>query len=191
MTPWNRLVSRTKPSIPMSEAQPATVSVTPIVVKSAWTSGSVCPMKAFTSNWLKSLCSRLKTSKFTLTEGVTLTVDPRTIGQVNEQGERVILELLDLYPTVLEWLLGDAHRRNVPVIVSKQSGAAEVLEHALKVDFWNVEEIASRILSVLRDPMLAEELAQDSLVAALEQCPKVVRDRTVIGGRACERLGGE
>ena len=54
----------------------------------------------------------------------------------------------------------EAAGRNVPVIVSKQSGAAEVLEHALKVDFWNVEELASRIISVLRDPMLAAELAE-------------------------------
>jgi glycosyltransferase involved in cell wall biosynthesis len=53
----------------------------------------------------------------------------------------------------------EAAGRDVPVIVSKQSGAAEVLEHALKVDFWDVEETASKILSVLRDPTLAKEMA--------------------------------
>ncbi len=53
----------------------------------------------------------------------------------------------------------EASGRDVPVIVSKQSGAAEVLEHALKVDFWDVEETASRILSVLRDDTLAGEMA--------------------------------
>lgn len=53
----------------------------------------------------------------------------------------------------------EAMGRNVPVIVSNQSGAAEVLQHALKVDFWDLEDIATKILAVLRDPMLAEELS--------------------------------
>lgn len=53
----------------------------------------------------------------------------------------------------------EAMARDVPVIVSRQSGAAEALEHVLKVDFWNVEELAGRIVSVLSDPTLARELS--------------------------------
>lgn len=53
----------------------------------------------------------------------------------------------------------EAMGRDVPVIVSNQSGAAEVLQHALKVDFWDLEDIAAKILAVLRDPLLAEELS--------------------------------
>lgn len=53
----------------------------------------------------------------------------------------------------------EAAAREVPVILSKQSGAAEVLEHALKVDFWDVAEMARKILHVLRDPALAADLA--------------------------------
>ncbi len=41
-----------------------------------------------------------------------------------------------------------------PVIISKQSGVAEVLRHALKVDFWDVEEMANQIISVLAYPSL-------------------------------------
>ncbi len=52
----------------------------------------------------------------------------------------------------------EAAARDVPVIVSKQSGAAEVLDHAMKVDFWDVDELASKILGVLRDPTLAREM---------------------------------
>ena len=39
---------------------------------------------------------------------------------------------------------------DVPVIVSKQSGVSEILEHALKVDFWDVDQLANKILAVLK-----------------------------------------
>lgn len=39
----------------------------------------------------------------------------------------------------------EAMRSNVPVIISKQSGVAEVLNHALKVDFWDIDAIADSI----------------------------------------------
>ena len=43
---------------------------------------------------------------------------------------------------------------DVPVLMSKQSGAAEVLRHVLKVDFWDIEEMANKIVAVLRHPPL-------------------------------------
>lgn len=39
----------------------------------------------------------------------------------------------------------EAMRSNVPVVISKQSGVAEILEHALKVDFWDVDAMADSI----------------------------------------------
>ncbi len=48
----------------------------------------------------------------------------------------------------------EAAQRGVPVIVSKQSGVSEVLDHALKVDFWDTEELANQILAVLNHPTL-------------------------------------
>ena len=33
----------------------------------------------------------------------------------------------------------EAMRSNVPVVISKQSGVSEVLKHALKVDFWDID----------------------------------------------------
>lgn len=39
----------------------------------------------------------------------------------------------------------EAMRSHVPVIISKQSGVAEVLHHALKVDFWDIDAIADSI----------------------------------------------
>ncbi len=39
----------------------------------------------------------------------------------------------------------EAMRSSVPVIISKQSGVAEVLQHALKVDFWDIDAMADAI----------------------------------------------
>jgi glycosyltransferase involved in cell wall biosynthesis len=52
----------------------------------------------------------------------------------------------------------EAIHHDVPVILSKQSGASEVLSHVLKVDFWDVDEMANKIVAVLRHPPLTETL---------------------------------
>jgi glycogen synthase len=43
----------------------------------------------------------------------------------------------------------EAMRSNVPVVISKQSGVAEVLDHVLKVDFWDIDAMADAIYSLL------------------------------------------
>lgn len=43
----------------------------------------------------------------------------------------------------------EALRSNVPVVISKQSGVAEILQHALKVDFWDIDALADSIYGVL------------------------------------------
>ena len=48
----------------------------------------------------------------------------------------------------------EALDNDVPVIISKQSGVSEVLMHALKVDFWDINEIANKIIAVLKYPPL-------------------------------------
>ncbi|MHC4986572.1 MAG: glycosyltransferase family 4 protein, partial [Planctomycetota bacterium] len=52
----------------------------------------------------------------------------------------------------------EALSHNVPVIISKQSGVSEVLQHVLKVDFWDIDEMADKILAVLRHPPLQRAL---------------------------------
>ncbi len=72
---------------------------------------------------------------------------------------RRIYRMADLYvmPSVSE-PFGiaplEALDNDVPVIISKQSGVSEVLRHALKVDFWDVNEMANKIVAVLRYPPL-------------------------------------
>jgi glycogen synthase len=43
----------------------------------------------------------------------------------------------------------EAMRSNVPVVISKQSGVAEVLKYAMKVDFWDIEALADAIYGLL------------------------------------------
>lgn len=50
---------------------------------------------------------------------------------------------------------------DVPVIVSKQSGVAEVLHHAMKVDFWDVDAMANKIIAVLKYPVMAREMIRN------------------------------
>lgn len=49
----------------------------------------------------------------------------------------------------------EAMRTNVPSIISKQSGAAEVLKYAFKVDFWDVDALADDIYALLQYPALS------------------------------------
>jgi glycogen(starch) synthase len=77
------------------------------------------------------------------------------------RGEDVnkIFKMADLYvmPSVSE-PFGiaplEALDNDVPIIISKQSGVSEVIQHALKVDFWDVDEIANKIVAVLKYPPL-------------------------------------
>jgi glycogen(starch) synthase len=72
---------------------------------------------------------------------------------------RRIYKMADLYvmPSVSE-PFGiaplEALDNDVPVIISKQSGVSEVLRHALKVDFWDVNEMANKMVAVLKYPPL-------------------------------------
>ena len=43
----------------------------------------------------------------------------------------------------------EAMRSGVPVIISKQSGVSEVLKHALKINFWDVDALADSIYALL------------------------------------------
>ncbi len=50
----------------------------------------------------------------------------------------------------------EAMRSNVPVIISKQSGVAEILHHAIKVDFWDIDAIADSIYGLVEYEGLAK-----------------------------------
>lgn len=50
----------------------------------------------------------------------------------------------------------EAMMSDVPVVISKQSGVAEVLKHAIKVDFWDVDALADSIYGMLHYPALSK-----------------------------------
>ncbi|MDD2966673.1 MAG: glycosyltransferase family 4 protein [Desulfovibrionaceae bacterium] len=50
---------------------------------------------------------------------------------------------------------------DVPVMLSYQSGVAEVLHNALKVNFWDTHEMASKICAVLSYPKLAAAMVKN------------------------------
>jgi glycosyltransferase involved in cell wall biosynthesis len=109
-------------------------------------------------------------------------------------GENVqkIYQMADLYvmPSVSE-PFGiaplEALNNDVPVIISKQSGVSEVLRHALKVDFWDVDEIANKIVAVLKYAPLKITLQNHGYFEArklrwkdsAEKCLKIYEDTLV------------
>lgn len=84
----------------------------------------------------------------------------------------------------------EAVSHDVPVIVSKTSGVSEVLSHVLKVDFWDIDEMANKIIAVLRHPPLGAtlrehgsfELQRLTWSGAAERC--VAAYGEVIGARS-------
>jgi len=49
-----------------------------------------------------------------------------------------------------------------PVLVSNQSGVSEVIHNCLKVDFWDVQEMANQIVAVVQNDALRNELYVNS-----------------------------
>lgn len=91
-------------------------------------------------------------------------------GFLNKQKLNELLAMADIYcmPSVSEPFglsAVEAVQYGIPVIMSKTSGAGEVLSGALKLDFWDVEKLASDIEATLYDESLrnriVEQCAQD------------------------------
>ena len=54
----------------------------------------------------------------------------------------------------------EAMQTNVPAIISKQSGCAEILDYAIKTDFWDVDAMADAIYALLNYPAMADMAAR-------------------------------
>lgn len=92
------------------------------------------------------------------------------------QGEELeeMFSIADLYvmPSVSEPFgiaALEAISFETPAIISKQSGVAEVLDHALKADFWDVDRMADMIINAL----LHEELRHELMCKAREEVKKL------------------
>jgi len=49
---------------------------------------------------------------------------------------------------------------DVPIIISRQSGVAEVLKNAIKVDFWDINKLSEMILMLIENDKVANEVAE-------------------------------
>jgi len=92
------------------------------------------------------------------------------------QGEELeeMFSIADLYvmPSVSEpfgLAALEAISFDTPVIVSKQSGVAEVIDNALKADFWDVDRMADMIINAL----IHEELRRELVCRAREEVKKL------------------
>ena len=54
----------------------------------------------------------------------------------------------------------EALQYGVPVLISKQTGAGESLSHCLKVDFWDVNEMAAKMLAAIKYRELRQCLSE-------------------------------
>lgn len=61
----------------------------------------------------------------------------------------------------------EAIQHGTPVLISKQSGVSEVLAHALKVDFWDVEDMANKIVASFQYPVMHAQLVRESKLELL------------------------
>lgn len=60
----------------------------------------------------------------------------------------------------------EAQIKKTPTIISKQSGISEMLNHVLKVDFWDINNMASKILALLHYKELHQDLSKSGYLEA-------------------------
>jgi glycogen synthase len=87
------------------------------------------------------------------------------VGQMNHQSVDLAYKSADLFvmPSISEpfgLTCLEAIKNGTPVIISKQSGASEVVHNCLKIDFWDIDEMANKILAVLEHKSLAQSLQE-------------------------------
>lgn len=85
-----------------------------------------------------------------------------------EEGDR-LYRMADLFvmPSVSEpfgIVPLEAMKQGTPVIVSRQSGVSEVLKNALKVDFWDVEDLANKMVAALAYDPLHQMLTHHGMI---------------------------
>ena len=61
----------------------------------------------------------------------------------------------------------EAMRCGTASLISKQSGVQEVMTHVLKVDFWDVDEMANKIVAALRYPAMNQQIVREGMLELL------------------------
>jgi len=80
----------------------------------------------------------------------------------------------------------EAIQSGTPILISRQSGVSEVIAHALKADFWDVNDLANKILAVLRYRALpavmrehaSQEITKFNWDSPAQKCMDIYRELT-------------
>ncbi len=74
----------------------------------------------------------------------------------------------------------EALQSGVPVIISKQSGVSEVIKHAIKIDFWDVDRLADAIYATLSyrgiKEMMTARATQEAMSLKWTDTARKIRD---------------
>ena len=89
-------------------------------------------------------------------------------GGLDRAGVDAVLAVADVcvMPSVNEpfGLVGlESLRSGTPCILPRESGVAEVVQHAFQVDFWDIDEMTNQVVALLRYPALHAELRAQGL----------------------------
>lgn len=88
-------------------------------------------------------------------------------GFLNLEKLRYLFSMTDVYcmPSISEpfgLTAVEAAQFDIPCVISKQSGVAEVLSGALKFDYWDVNKAANYIVNLLSDSVLRKKVVKDT-----------------------------
>jgi len=102
-------------------------------------------------------------------QAVTMGISNKVIftGALTEEEVRHIYKISSVYvmPSVSEPFgitALEAISAGTPTIVSKSAGVSEVLKNSFKVDFWDTDEMANKIIAILRYEPLRDSMRQSS-----------------------------
>lgn len=96
------------------------------------------------------------------------------LGKVTDEEREILLAGSSVFvlPSVVEPFgiaALEAMAAGVPAIISKTSGVAEITSGAFRVDFWDVDEFASRIAELLEYPTLARAMGEQGRWESLRE----------------------
>lgn len=105
-------------------------------------------------------------------------------GFLNKQKVNELLSMTDVYcmPSVSEPFglsALEAAQFNIPAVISKQSGVAEVMKGALKADFWDVNMMAKHIIDLTTDEELYKKVAAESAQDILNSSWETAADKMI------------
>jgi len=118
------------------------------------------------------------------------------LGKVSEEEREVLLAGSSVFvlPSVVEPFgiaALEAMAAGVPTIVSRTSGVAEISRGTFRVDFWDVDEFASRIVELLEYPTLNRAMGDEGRWEALrEGWPERARETVGVYRDAIAARGG-